>query len=50
MKRLPLPLILLSITAATFTLGAQTGRPAARGAGKTFTVVEATIREMRAAM
>jgi amidase len=38
---------LLSITAATFTSGAQAGRPAA---GRTFTVVEATIPEMQAAM
>jgi amidase len=50
MIRLPLPLILLSVTAATLTLGAQAGRPAARGTGKTFTVVEATIPEMQAAM
>jgi amidase len=50
MKRLPLPFILLSITAATFALGEQAKGPAARGAGKTFTVVEATIPEMQAAM
>jgi amidase len=47
MERPLLPLVLLSITAATFTPGARTGRPAA---GRTFTVVEATIPEMQAAM
>jgi amidase len=50
MKRLLSPLVLLSITAATLTLGAQAKKAAAPAARKPFTVVEATIPEMRAAL
>jgi amidase len=50
MKRLVFPLALLSMAAATLTLTAQANKIAASGAHTPFTVVEATIPEMRAAL
>jgi amidase len=50
MKRLLLPLVLLSITAATFRLGAQAKKAAAPATRKPFSVVEATILDMRVAL
>jgi amidase len=50
MKRLVLPLVLLTATAATLTLTAQSKKPAAAAAHTPFSVVEATIPEMRTAL
>lgn len=50
MNRLVLPLVAVSLAAATLTLTAQANRTAAPAAPTSFTVVEATIPEMRAAL
>ncbi len=50
MKRLVFPLVLLSLAATTLTLIAQAKKTAAPPAHAPFTVVEATIPEMRAAL
>ncbi|HWF86213.1 MAG TPA: amidase family protein [Vicinamibacterales bacterium] len=50
MKRLVFPLVVLSVAAATLTLIAQAKKAAAAAAHAPFTVVEATIPEMRAAL
>jgi amidase len=50
MKRLVFPLVVSSLAAATLTLTAQANKPAAAATHAPFSVVEATIPEMRAAL